>query len=155
MRPMEKQSLVTDLIEFLTTDSASRETMACLSSNAEVGIRVAQNVDVSVSYDGEKVVAVEKELKAPDFIFHASPEAIQVLISEKGLSPAQLGIKLVKQVIGRDIKLSMPSSAFQITRKGYLKIIALGGTEFLTELKKHNLASIPKITAALRRLRKN
>lgn len=150
---MEKQRLVNDLIEFLSTDSACIETLSCLNKKAEIAIRIAQAVEIRVLYDGQTVQAEEKKALAPDFIFDASPEAVAVLISEKNLSPAQLGIKFVKQVISRDIKISMPSNIMQVTRKGYFKILTLGGAEFLAELRKHNLASLPKVIAALKKLR--
>ncbi len=155
MPAMEKRKIVEELVQFLTNEPACLETLACLNQKAEIQIRIAQSVNIRVIYDGEKVIALEEPPLAPDFVFDASPEAVSVLVAEKGLSPAQLGIKLVKQIISRDIKVSMPSNIFQITRKGYFKIVALGGTEFLAELRKHNLASIPKITAALKNLRKS
>lgn len=150
---MEKSALANDLIQFLTTENACIETLACLSPKAELEIRVAQTLQISVKHDGEKVVALEKAATSPDFIFDAAPDAIAVLIAEKDLSPAQLGVRFIKQLVNRDIKVSMPSSVFQITRRGYLNIIKVGGMELLTELKKHNLASLPKITAALKKLR--
>lgn len=150
---MEKQQLVNDLIEFLSKDSACIETLSCLNKKAEISIHIAQAVEIRVLYDGETVQAEEKKALAPDFIFDASPEAVAVLISEKNLSPAKLGVKFVKQVISRDIKISMPSNIMQVTRKGYFKILTLGGAEFLSELRKHNLASLPKVIAALKRLR--
>jgi len=151
---MERKALIVDLIKFLTDEPACQQTLGCLNSKAEIAIRIAQTVEISVLYDGQQVIAEEKQATAPDFIFDTSPEAISVLISEKGMNPAQLGIKLVKQIISRDVKVSMPSSIFQITRKGYYKVISVGGVEFFQEMKKHNLASLPKITAALKRLRR-
>ena len=38
--------------------------------------------------------------------------------------------------------------------KGYFKIVAMGGMDFLNELKEHNMASLPKIIAALKKLKK-
>ena len=153
MPRMDKQQLITDLIEFLSTEPACKQTLECLNNKAEIGIQIAQSVNVRVIYDGQKVLAENQPALAPDFVFDASPQAVAVLIAEKGLSPAQLGIKFVKQIISRDVKVSMPSNIFQITRKGYFKILKLGGAEFFNELKKHNMASLPKITAALKKLR--
>jgi hypothetical protein len=151
--PMEKQQLVYDLIEFLTTDSACQKTLSCLDKKAEIGINIAQAVEIRVLYENNKVRAEQAQPMAPDFVFTASPEAIAVLISEKNLSPAQLGIKMLKQIVSRDIKVAMPSNIMQVTRKGYFKIMKLGGKEFLQELKGHNLASLPKVIAALKNLR--
>lgn len=150
---MEKQQLVHDLIDFLTNDPACTQTLSCLNKKAEIAIRIAQAVEIRVLYDGNSVLAEENKALAPDFVFDASPEAIAILVSEKNLTPAKLGVKLFKQVINRDIKISMPSNIIQVTRKGYFKILTLGGSEFLAELQKHNLASLPKVIAALKRLR--
>ena len=151
---MEKDALIKDLEEFLTTEKACLDTLACLNQKAELAIRVAGSIELAVLYDGNRVIAEQKKALAPDFIFEARPDAIAVLIAEKGLSAGQLGVKLVKLLVSRDISVAMPSSVFQITRKGYLKIITVGGMEFLSEMKKHNLASLPKITAALKKLSK-
>lgn len=148
---MDKDKLVEELIQFLCGEAACLETLACLNSKAEVAIRIAQSIDIRVVYSNGEVMAKKQEPLAPDFIFDATPEAIAILISEKGLTPAQLGIKFVKQILSRDIRVSMPSSIFQITRKGYFKILTLGGSEFFVEMKKHNLASLPKIIAALKK----
>lgn len=155
MPSMEKNKLVTDLLDFLKTEPACLETLGCLNAKAEIQVRIAQSINIKVIYDGKQVIAEEKGPLAPDFVFDASPDAIAVLIAEKGLSSGELGIKFVKQLLSRDVKVSMPSSIFQVTRKGYFKILTLGGTEFFTEMKKHNLASLPKISAALNKIRKS
>lgn len=155
MRPMEKQQLVKELTDFLKNEKGCIEALACLNEKAEVAINIAGAVELSVSYKDSAVVVEERKAFSADFRFHASPEAIEVLIAEKGLSPAQLGIKLVKQVISRDISISMPGSIFQIPRKGYLNIVKVGGVEFLAELKKHNMASVPKILGALKKLKRS
>jgi hypothetical protein len=151
---MKKEELVRDLMHFLSEDPACKKTLACLNSKAEISIRIAHCVQVCVKHDGDKVVAEECDALAPDFIFDTDPETLAALIAEPNLSPAQLGLKFVKYVMSRDIKISMPSSFLQVTRKGYLKIISLGGREFLQGLSEHNLASLPKIMAAVKNLRK-
>ena len=153
MREVDKQTLVSDLIVFLTSEPACQQALGCLDKKAEIAIRIAHSVEVKVVYDGTRVDAIEAPPLAPDFVFDATPEAIAILVSEKGLSPTQLGLKFIKEIMNRESRVSMPSSIFQITRKGYFKILTLGGTELLAELRKHNLASLPKITAALKRLR--
>ncbi len=154
MPPMEKTALIQNLISFLEQEKACQETLFCLSHKAEIEIQIAQEAYIRVTHDKKKVVAEEKKALAPEFIFDATPESIATLISEKDLSAAQLGIKLVKLIVSRDIKVSMPGSILQVTSKGYFKILKVGGAEFLSELKKYNLTSIPKITAALKKLAK-
>lgn len=155
MPAMEKQALIKDLTHYLTQETACKETLACLSDNAELAIRIAGSVELNVTHKGDEVFVQERQALAPDFIFNASPDAIAVLISEKNLSVGQLGVKFAKQIVSRDVQVSMPTSIFQITRKGYFKIVQVGGIEFFNEMKKHNLASLPRLMAALKKLRKS
>ena len=152
---MEKDSLVMQLTEFLTSDSACTQTIGCLTDKAEIGISIADSVHLCVQHKNDAITVEERKPHTADFIFSATPSAIEVLISEKDLSPAQLGMKLMKQMMNQDISLAMPGNIFQISQKGYLKILKVGGAEFLGELKKHNLASVPKIMSALRKLKKS
>lgn len=151
---MEKTKLVEQLRNFLQQEHACQETVSCLTGKAEIAIRIAQTEELRVRHHNQSI-QVDSDLSGrPDFIFDASPAAIEVLIAERGLSPGQLGVKLIKQIVSRDIQFAMPASILQITRKGYLNIIKMGGVEFLSELKKHNLTSLPKIISALKKLRK-
>lgn len=152
--PMQKNDLIAQLKDYLITEKACLQTVTCLSEKAEIGITIADSAFLRVLCREGEVQVEEQKAVAPDFIFTATPEAIEVLINEKGLSPAQLGIKLLKQILNQDIQLAMPANLFQISKKGYLNIIKVGGVEFLAELKNHNLASIPKIMNALKNLKK-
>ena len=151
---MKKEALTSELIDFLVNEPACQQVIGSLNKKAEIAIQIAGSVELSVCSLEGKVMVAETKARAPDFIFSASPAAIEVLISKKGLSASQLGIKLLKQIVSRDIKISMPANVFQVTGKGYLNIAKVGGAEFLGELKRHNLASPSKILGALRKLRK-
>lgn len=152
--PMNKQEMATELISFLTQDPTCQQCLSSLHPKAEIAIQVAQVIEIKVFYDGSQVCAVEQKASSPDFIFKASPEAIAIMIAENNLSPAQLGMKLIKQVLSGDITIAMPSNIFQVTRKGYFKIFTLGGRELLQALKQYDLASLPKIMAAVSKLKK-
>lgn len=151
---MEKKQLISQLIDFITNEPACIQALECLDSSAEVAIQIAESVELSVQYKGN-VIVEERKAYAADFRFSTNPETIEVLIAEKGLSPAQLGTKLVKLIISGDIALSMPGSLFQVPRKGYFKMLAIGGTEFLKELRKYDLTNVAKILGALKRLKKS
>lgn len=150
---MDQQKLIVELKDFLRTEPACVQTLSCLKPEAKIQISIANTNPITVFYDGSQVVVEDGSNKLVDFIFNSSPQAIETLLSEKGLSPAQLGIKLLKQVLTQDVSISMPSNIFHITRKGYLDILKVGGLEFLNELKNQGLTSLPKILSALKKLR--
>jgi hypothetical protein len=152
---MDKNALLNELIIFLKSEEACKQTITCLSPNAEITIKVADIYELSIKSSGGEVLVEEKKASNPEFIFKATPIAIETLISEKGLSPASLGIKLLKQIINGDIKVSMPSNLFQVSKQGYLNILKVGGMDFLNELKKHGLTNVPKILSALKKLKKS
>ncbi len=151
---MDKQELTDRLIHFLKTETACQQTIACLTDRAEFSIVIAGEIELTIQNKQSQMIIEQKAALAPDFIFFAQPAAVDVLINETGLSPAKLGIKLLKQIISREIKVSMPVNVFQITQHGYLNILKVGGLEFLNELKTHGLSNVPKILSALRNLRK-
>ena len=97
---MEKQALLDELVRFLTSDPACIETLKTLSQKAELEIRVAQNNCLSVRHNGDEILVDNQSATNPDFIFDATPDAIAVLISERDLTPAQLGIKFKKRLLG-------------------------------------------------------
>lgn len=138
---------------FLKTEEACRKTLSCLKKNAQIGIIIGGTLQCCVQHiDGEVVVRRESCL-TPDLIFHAQPEAVETLISDKGLNPGELGIRLFKQLVTGQVTFSMPGNLLHILRKGYLDIMKVGGKDFIDELKKHNLASPTKIISALKKLK--
>ncbi len=151
---MDKEQLIDQLIHFLKTDPSCQQTIACLTDRAELSLVIAHEIELTVQHRLGKIEVLRKKAIAPDFIFYAQPSAVETLIAEAELSPAKLGIKLLKQIISREIKVSMPVNVFQITQHGYLNILKVGGIEFLNELKNHGLSNVPKILSALRNLRK-
>lgn len=144
------------LITFLKTEPACHDTFRALSPKAEIEIIVGGANHLRLRPDQEMNSVKVEELKAlaPDFVFSATPSAIEVLVAETGLSPSQLALKLIKQMLSQEVTLSMPVSPFVIPRKGYFNLIKLGGGELLNELRKYNLHSMPKILAALKKIAK-
>lgn len=150
---MEQQELILQLKDFLQNNSACTQTLSCLKPDAEIQITVADTLHFSVSYDDHAVVIKDQKSSKADFIFSSTPQAIETLINEDDLTPAQLGIKFLKQVVTQEVSVSMPGNIFHVSRKGYLDILKVGGVEFLNELKKIGLTNIPKILSKLRNLK--
>ena len=151
---MEKTALYKDLADFLTNEPSCQKALFCLNSEAQIAINVGGTLQACVSVVDQKIQVHPEECPSADFVFYSRPEAIELMISEKGLSAGALCGKLVKQVLTQQIELTMPGHFLQVVRKGYLNILKVGGMELLVELRKHNLASLPKIIEFLRALRK-
>jgi hypothetical protein len=152
-KTMDKQSLINELCQYLQTEKSCAEALLCLKPNAEIEIIVG-STHISVRPNEDQVQVNVAKAQAPDFVFTATPSAIEVLITEKGLSPTQLAIKLIKEILANEVKVAMPISLLMVPRKGYLNLIKLGGLELFNELRKYNIHSIPQILDALRRLKK-
>ena len=150
---MERNELIQRLIAFLKKDPACAQAIGLLSGKAEIAIRVAQIEEVRVRNQGGSLEVDQNTRRPPDFTFDTTPEAVETLIQETNLNASQLAIKLTKQVVAKSIRFSMQCGIFSVTQKGYLKLLTLGGRDFLDELKKYELASVPKILSALKRIR--
>ena len=152
---MEKKKILLEkLITFLKTEPACQDAFHVLSPKAEIEIIVGGANHLRLRPDQDQIKVEEQKALAPDFVFSATPAAIEVLVAETGLTPSQLALKLIKQMLNQEVTLSMPVSPFVIPRKGYFNLIKLGGVELLNELRKYNLHSVPKILAAIKRIAK-
>lgn len=152
---MEKKTiLLGKLITFLKTEPACQDAFRVLSPKAEIEIIVGGANHLRVRPNQDQVQVDEQKALAPDFVFSATPAAIDVLVAESNLSPSQLALKLIKQMLNQEVTLSMPVSPFVIPRKGYFNLIKLGGVELFNELRKYNLHSVSQILSALKRIAK-
>ena len=153
--PMQREDLYQQMKDFLESEEACEKTLSQLNEKAQIGIIIGGTLHCCVQYIEGKVVVRKETCSTPDFIFHAKPDAVEVLIAEKGLLPGPLGIKLFTQLVTGQVTFSMPGNLLHILRKGYLDILKVGGKDFIAELKKHNLASPTKIINFLRKTKKN
>ncbi|MCB0377971.1 MAG: hypothetical protein KDD33_05720 [Bdellovibrionales bacterium] len=151
---MEAKQLIENLVSFLQTDPACQKSLAVMKNSAEISIVVGGSHSVRVAKNASELVVESGEALHPDFVFEATPAAISTLIAEKGLTPGQLGVKLLKEIVAQDVTVRMPGSILQLPRKGYLELLKIGGQEFLQELRKYDLSDIGKIMSALKNLRR-
>jgi len=153
---MKYQDLEERLSQYLNTEESCRSCLGVLSSQSEIQIVVDGSHSLCVHpQPGTQVGKIEvasQACQSPDFIFRASSEAIEIMIAEKDLSPGELGLKLAKQYFAQQIEFEMHGHFLHILRKGYLKIVAVGGTEFLQGLAQYNLGSLRNIMQFLRHL---
>lgn len=152
---MEKEKLISDLIDFLSHEPACQQAILALSPKAEIELIIAQATHLTVHPGDNQVVVKREKALAPDFVFSASPMAIEILCRQKGLSPGALAVELIKQILAKEVSVAMPVSPLMIPRKGYFNLLRVGGQELLKELQKHNLASLPKILATLKKWKKS
>ena len=150
---MDKNDLHQRLEHFLKNEPACQQTLGHLNGNAEIALIIGGSMTLCAHFPREGVEMVKESCKSPDFLFRATPQAVETMIAEKNLSPAELGIKLAKQYFTDQIELEMPGHFLHVLRKGYLQIVKAGGVEFLNGLKEYNLTSLAKIIGFLQSLR--
>jgi len=63
-------------------------------------------------------------------------------------------LKLAKQYFAQEIGFEMQGHFLHILRKGYLKIVAVGGKEFIQGLKQYDLGNLKNIIGFLKNLKK-
>lgn len=151
---MQSEQLFLELKKFLENEPACQKTLGCLNAQAQIGIVVGGSLRICVQVPNREIKVEKATCPYPDFVFYASPQAVETMINQKNLSAPQLGIKFLSQILTQQITLAMPGHLFQILRKGYFDILKVGGFEFLFELRKYNLASVSNIISALRKLGK-
>lgn len=149
---MKYQDLEDRLSHYLNSEESSRSCLGVLSSQSEIQIVVDGSHSICVHPQVGKIVLASQACQSPDFIFRASTEAVETMIADKGLSPGELGLKLAKLYFAQQIEFEMHGHFLHILRKGYLKIVAVGGTEFLQGLAQYNLGSLRNIMQFLRQL---
>ena len=150
---MNSEDLQQRLAEFLKNDPACQQTLGSLNESAEIALVIGGSLKLCAHFPPEGLQLVEKECQSPDFLFRAAPQAVETMIAEKHLTPAELGIKLAKQYFTDQIQLEMPGHFIHVLRKGYLQIVKTGGLEFLQGLSQYNLESLGKILVFLQSLR--
>lgn len=149
---MNYKDLESRLGHYLNTEESCRRCLGVLSPQSEIQIIVDELQFFCVHPMKDQIQLLPSKCVSPDFTFYASAEAIEIMIAKKGLSPAQLGLKLCKQYFAQQVHLEMGGHFLHILRKGYLKIVAVGGAEFLQGLTQYNLGSLRSIIAFLRQL---
>jgi|GEM_PF-3212542 len=151
---MNYEDLGDRLSQYLNEEDSCRSCLSILGKQSEIQIVVDKAQSYCVHPGPETIELIMKPCQSPDFIFRASSEAVEIMISEKGLTPGALGLKLAKQYFAQEIGFEMQGHFLHILRKGYLKIVAVGGKEFIQGLKQYDLGNLKNIIGFLKNLKK-
>jgi hypothetical protein len=142
------------LHSFLTEDPACIQAVQCLGKSVEIGIVIAETIDGAFFKAGNKAEFELRPAKNPDVIFMMSASAIDVLTEQKNLSLGNLGVEVLKQIVGGEIKIKVKGSLFSILKNGYLNIIKEAGAPFAQFLAEKGISSLSKIPDLIAKMRK-
>lgn len=151
---MDSNELYLKLKEFLETKPACIKALKPLKQGVEIGIVIADSLELTLFYADGAPHLERRKAQAPDVIFHAKPEAIEILCTHPGDDIGHLGVAIVREIFSRSIKLTVPGSFFSLLKNGYIEIIKMGGQTFFDFLKENGLKTISRFPEIIKKLKK-
>jgi hypothetical protein len=98
-------------------------------------------------------VVEKRPAKDPDVIFHILPESVETLNTRTKDEIGDIGVNILREVLAGNITIKVPGRFMNLLSRGYLDMIKQGGAPVMSFLAHHGLASIAKITAAIRKMK--
>jgi len=141
------------LKNFFETRNASRQAMKTIKEGVEIGIVIGDLVDCALFRQGDQPVVEQRPAREPDVIFHIRPESVEVLNTRTRDEIGDIGVNILKEVLAGNISIKVPGRFMNLLSRGYLDMIKQGGAPVMSFLAHHGLASVAKITAAIRRMK--
>lgn len=141
------------LKNFFETRNASRQAMRTIKEGVEIGIVIGDLVDCALFRQGDQPVVEQRPAREPDVIFHIRPESVEVLNTRTKDEIGDIGVNILKEVLAGNISIKVPGRFMNLLSRGYLDMIKQGGAPVMSFLAHHGLASVAKITAAIRRMK--
>lgn len=144
--------------EFLETKPASQKLMSYLSSNAEIGIVVGNNLECSYfkqpgpAKQDEKAKLEKRAPRKPDVVFNFSPEAIETLLKTPGDDLSDLVVNVVKLYLAGTVKIQIPAALPVLLFRGYVQILKASRKQLLVLLKDHGINNL-SIVSLIQKLR--
>jgi hypothetical protein len=147
------------LQRFFETSEAARRAAHPLKKAAEVGVRFT---DVPGSFrfhvvDGKprfESVAAED----PDFDLTMAPGAVTAIAAQPNADVGDLGILFFQHILSKDenskVHVKLHSGLMKLTMRGWLGVVALGGTKVLGWMATKGLKGPSAIASAISRLKK-
>lgn len=127
--------------------------MKTIKEGVEIGIVIGDLVDCTLFRQGDQPVVEQRPAREPDVIFHIRPESVEVLNSRTKDEIGDIGVNILKEVLAGNISIKFPGRFMNLLSRGYLDMIKQGGAPVMSFLAHHGLASVAKITAAIRRMK--
>lgn len=138
--------------EFLEEKPASQKLMGYLSSGAEIGISIGNNLECSYFKQGNAVTFESQAPKKPDVVFHFTPEAAETLLKTEANDLASLVSDVAKLYLAGAVKIHLPGALPVLLFRGYVQILKASRGQLLELLKDHGLGNL-KILSIIQKLK--
>jgi len=147
------------LARFLAQSPAARTAAASLREGAEVAITFT---DIGGDWrirPVDEVGPVLEQGKAtdPDFALRIAPGALRSICARPDADIGDLGVSFFEQIVTRDpdskIRVTVQSGLVKLTRRGWLTVLARGGTQVVGWLAKKGLRGPGAVATALGRFK--
>jgi len=119
--------------------------------------------DLALNFDGRVEFALylqngtarveEREAKNCDVEFVFQAEALRQLGQSEGTHLASFGIAVMEQILARQLKIRVRSSAWRLATGGYVPLILAAGPELMAYLAQHGISNSKKIIDLMRSLK--
>jgi hypothetical protein len=141
------------LKRFFETRKAAGQALKAIKEGVEIGIVIGDVVECAVFRRGETPVIEHRAAQNPDVVFHIRPESVTILDERTKDEIGDIGVNVLKEVLAGNIRIKVPGRFLNLLSRGYLDMIRQGGTPVMGFLAQHGLASVSKITTAIKRMK--
>lgn len=146
------------LKKFFTESRAARKALGKLRENVEIGIAIGDVVPCAVFRQGGEIRVEKRDAVKPDFVFSIQPATVVILAhylddptkDEIG----EIGLGIIKEMLGGNIHVRMPGSLISVLRSGYIDVISSGGAPVAKILGQIGFNSPAKILSLFKNLRR-
>lgn len=146
-------SIAEKLKQHMTEDAACALAAKCLHKNVEIGIVIENTLECAFFATNGLPQFEKRPANNPDVVFHLSAHAVDILTNHKGRNIGELGVEVLKLIVGKEIHLKVPGHLFSILKNGYLNIIKEAGAPFAKFLAENGVSHISKIPDLIKRLK--
>ena len=141
------------LKSFFETRQAAKQALSSIREGVEIGIVIGGTVDCALFRQGDHPVVEQRTALNPDVIFNIRPESVEVLSSKTKDEIGDIGVNVLKEILAGNIQIKVPGRFLNLLSRGYLDMLKEGGAPVMGFLARHGLASISKITSAIKRMK--
>ncbi len=150
---------IEQLTRIFTTMEAGRNAVRPLKRGTTVGIRILGEPG---EYTFERT-AQSAEIRPgaavdPDFILTMGPNAVQQIHDTEGNRIGDFGVSFLKAMMAEEeenaVRVQLKAGLFRLTRRGYLKVLLLGGPVVVAFMAKHGYVGPTAVAKAIKKLKK-
>lgn len=155
---MTPENAFDQLKKFFTESRAARKALGNLREKVEIGIVIGDIVPCAVFRQGSEIRVEKRDAVKPDFVFSIQPETV-VILAQYLDDPAkdeigEIGLGIIKEMLGGNIQVQMPGSMLSALRGGYIDVISAGGAPVAKMLGQVGFSSPAKILGFFKNLKR-